>query len=440
MHALRDAGAGAEQPLGGEDVRGLVGHVERRDLGDRGGTQAVEVEEQHDAGFESVERLVLGRGGEHERFAAGGVADRAQHLGRRVVGVVDHEQQWAPRAAAALEHLVDRAGGSRTGGVQHAAATLVHLDGQLRGQAGLAHAVRARERDQRAVAGAGVVPALAQPRELGLAADQRRGGRAVELVRELARLLDQELGVLVQDRVLQGAELVARLDAELVGEPASRLAVRVERVGLAPAAVESEHELACEPLVRRMLGHQAPQLPDELDVAAGGEVRIDSGGDGGLVLLLEPRDLGLRERLERQVAEGWPAPQRQRLAQQPARVVDLAAGQGAPAVRDEAFEAVGVQLAGQDAQAVAGRRRGQDLAVAASERLAQARDVDVDRPGRAGRGLFAPQRDGEPFGAHRLVRMEQQNRENGAWLPARHIDGAEVVPYFQRSKDPEVHF
>ena len=241
----------------------------------------------------------------------------------------------------------------------------------------------------------------------------------------------------MQDRVLQGTQLVTRLDAQLVGEPPPRLAVGVERVGLAPAAVESEHELAGEPLVRRMLGHHTSQLSDELDVAAGGEVRIDSGGDGGLVLLLEPRDLGLRERLERQVAERRPAPQRERLAQEPARVVDLARGQGASSVVDEGLEAVGVQLAGKDAEAVPGRRGGEDLAVA--ERLAQARHVHVHGPGGTARGLAAPQRDREPVGAHRLVRMQQEDREHGARLTARHVDRAVVAVHLKWAEDSEVH-
>jgi hypothetical protein len=49
-------------------------------------------------------------------------------------------------------------------------------------------------------------------------------------------------------------------------------------------------------------------------VPAGGEVGVQARLDGGQSLLLQPRDLGLRERLERQLGKRRPAPQRQRPA------------------------------------------------------------------------------------------------------------------------------
>jgi hypothetical protein len=48
-------------------------------------------------------------------------------------------------------------------------------------------------------------------------------------------------------------------------------------------------------------------------VPAGGEVGVHSRLDRCQPFLLEPRDLGLRERLERQLGKRRPAPQRQRL-------------------------------------------------------------------------------------------------------------------------------
>ena len=52
VDALGHPGARAEQPFGRERFRRLVRYVERRDLGDRGRPEALQVEEQHDTGIE----------------------------------------------------------------------------------------------------------------------------------------------------------------------------------------------------------------------------------------------------------------------------------------------------------------------------------------------------------------------------------------------------
>ena len=46
-------------------------------------------------------------------------------------------------------------------------------------------------------------------------------------------------------------------------------------VGLTPAAVEREHQLAGQTLAQRMVGHQQFQLRYELGVASKREVRFD---------------------------------------------------------------------------------------------------------------------------------------------------------------------
>ena len=55
-------------------------------------------------------------------------------------------------------------------------------------------------------------------------------------------------------------QLRSRLDAEVLAERAPCLAICVERLCLASAAVEREHELAAEPLSIRVLGDQALEL------------------------------------------------------------------------------------------------------------------------------------------------------------------------------------
>ena len=59
---------------------------------------------------------------------------------------------------------------------------------------------------------------------------------------------------MVEHLRLEAAELLARLEPELVGEQPPRLAVDRERLGLAAAAVEGEHQVALEALAPRVHG------------------------------------------------------------------------------------------------------------------------------------------------------------------------------------------
>ena len=148
---------------------------------------------------------------------------------------------------------------------------------------------------------------------------------------------------------MEGLELFAGLDAHLRREALPGLAIGLERFRLTPGAIEGRHELAGESLARRILRDHAPKLRDELVVATGRQVRVHTSLDRSLVLLLEPRDLDLRERLEGQIRERLPAPEAQRLAQGRAGLFGLARGQGTPPVVHQALEALGVELSRSDA-------------------------------------------------------------------------------------------
>src|SRR6266540_5310018 len=127
--------------------------------------------------------------------------------------------------------------------------------------------------------------------------------------------------------MVQLAEGAAWLDAELVHEGSSRLLVGVERFALTPTAVQREHELTAQPLAQRLLRDQGLELTDEVGVPAEREVGFDSLFEGDDPALLEPGDLGLREGLEGEIGERWPAPQRKRLAQEIGRLLRVAAGE-----------------------------------------------------------------------------------------------------------------
>ena len=295
-----------------------------------------------------------------------------------------------------------------------------------------------RPGDQHELAAAtrGALPAREQPVQLGGAAEDRgpRGGR--ELVGQLGGLRRQPR-ILPEDRLLQVAQLRARLDAELADEPLARVLVGVERLGLAAAAVEREHQLGGEALVRRVLGHQPAQLADDLGVPAGGDVGLDAARERGDPRLLEAAHLAGCERLVRQVAERRAAPQAERLAQQLRRGVGPAGRQLAPAARDELVEALHVALAGADAEPVPGR--GPRHRVAVAERLAQPRDVDLHGLDRPGRRVRAPQRERQPLGADRLVRIQEKDGEDRSRLGSTERDRAVGAADLQRSQDVELH-
>ena len=73
-----------------------------------------------------------------------------------------------------------------------------------------------------------------------------------------------------------------------------------------------------------------------------------------------------------------------------------------------------------------------------AERLAQPRDVDLDRLDRARRHVLAPQRDRQAFRAHRLIGVQREHREHGARSGAAELHRAAVGADLERTKDPEL--
>src|SRR5581483_6414268 len=69
-------------------------------------------------------------------------------------------------------------------------------------------------------------------------------------------------GILPEDRALEVPKGEARLEPELLVEDAPGLARKLERVGLAAAPVEREHEQRPQPLAERIARHEARKLGD----------------------------------------------------------------------------------------------------------------------------------------------------------------------------------
>ena len=155
----------------------LVGR--RIDPGDRPDAVGVEwLEHDRVARFQPRQRRRLRPGGQHQGRdpveRGHEPAQRGTHLGRRAIGVVDHDQRGPPDPAGAREDGQRGLGRACPGGVEHGGAFAVGVARELGREPGLAHAIGADERDQRARPVRRALPACPQPAQLVRAADQWR--------------------------------------------------------------------------------------------------------------------------------------------------------------------------------------------------------------------------------------------------------------------------
>jgi hypothetical protein len=115
----------------------------------------------------------------------------------------------------------------------------------------------------------------------------------------------------------------------------------------------------------------------------------------------------------------------------------VAGGEPAPALGDEPLEPVRVDLLGIERQLVAALARHHDPV--APERLAQPRDLDLDRLRSAGRRSLAPELVDQPIGAERLVAVEQEKDEERALPAPAQRDHPALLEHFERTEDAEIH-
>ena len=270
----------------------------------------------------------------------------------------------------------------------------------------------------------------------------RLGGRRGDEPARPAR----RLGGQVQRRVerqhllVQAAQPLPRLDAELTDQVLACLAEDLERLGVPPAAVQRQHQQLAQRLADRVLPDQAGELGAQLPVPAqrqrGGRVPLHRRQPQ----LRQPLAFGLGERpghAGQRVAP--PQPERGAERLHDGRDVLAATGLGAGPLEHRR-----VHIGLTDAQGVAGRVR-HDQAGRATlrprgiQRPAQVRDVGVQVSlGTRGRGLAPHRRDQLGAGDH-AAGAHRQRREDRA-LPGRaQWDLRGTAPRPQRTEhlDPE---
>src|SRR4029453_8995530 len=183
-----------------------------------------------------------------------------------------------------------------------------------------------------------------------------------------------------------------------------------------------EHQLPSQTLAHGMLAHQPLELGHEVDVPAPLEILFDAALEAADPPPPEPRDLGLREALIREVRERRPAPERERL-------VELA-------LLLQALEAREVELVGLHAQHVSRRPR---LDAILPEHLAELGHVDLQRLRRGLGRIALPDRVDQPVLRDDAVRLEEEHREQGPLLRPAEIEHLSGGRGLERAQDAEFH-
>ena len=186
------------------------------------------------------------------------------------------------------------------------------------------------------------------------------------LSRRRGRPLRGQGRVMAKDRLLELVQGRARLDAELLDEQPPRLAIDLERLGLATRAVERLHERRSQPLAERMLADERLDLTDELCEATEREVGFDPPLERRQAELFEAKNLRLRERF---VRRGRRAAARARGREPRASRRAASSGVSLSRLLDQQLEAEQVELVRTDADHVARLLR--DDRLVGSERLAE---------------------------------------------------------------------
>ena len=135
----------------------------------------------------------------------------------------------------------------------------------------------------------------------------RRGSVGLRVVPHRREL---ERRIVRQDRSFELAEVAPGFDAGLLDEQRSSFAIAVERLGLAPGAVEGEHELCTRTLAQRRFLDPVLELRNQLQMLTQRKGAVDALLGDEPALLIEPRSSDLRMTLERDVGERIAAPER----------------------------------------------------------------------------------------------------------------------------------
>ena len=243
-----------------------------------------------------------------------------------------------------------------------------------------------------------------------------------------------EGGILLEDPAVELLELRGRIDAQLLAQELLGRSKGLEGPGLPPRPIPGQHEMGPQPLPERMLDGQPLQVGQGLGVLADGESSPHEVLERGLAELLEAGHLPHQGWRVRQVAEGRPPPQLERVAQGGCGLArfdgELPAG---PA--EELLEPKDVDFVGFGVQHVP---RGPTLDPIGPQRGAQVRHVALDGVAGGLRRLAVPHPvDQVLHGEHAVGRQEQVGQHQSLPGPAQD-DGPPLLGDLQRAEEAEI--
>ena len=150
-------------------------------------------------------------------------------------------------------------------------------------------------------------------------------------------------------------------EPEFLDEPPPCVCVDAQRLLLAIASVEREHPQDGQPLSFGVRRHQRLQFGDERPVLSERKPGVDPFLERRQPKLLQPRDLGLDERLIGEIRERRSAPERDRLPEQRCGLRGPVLVVRPPAAFKQAGEPFAVEALTVDVQDIAPRPRRQQV-------------------------------------------------------------------------------
>jgi hypothetical protein len=220
----------------------------------------------------------------------------------------------------------------------------------------------------------------------------------------------------LEDVLLQIAQPLSGLDAELLHEPGASGLEGRQCVGLPPAAIERQHLQLHQALLEGMRDDQRVQLPQQLAVAAKLKIELDPLDDRSQALLLELRPLGGKQTVRAHSPERLSAPETERLVDPLPSDSRLTVRARPMRLAERLLPAVDIALARLHIQSVAVRLIDEPAAVTASlaQRLAQARDMHLQAVTRSRGRVLAPQLVDQPLSGHDATAHQRQDRKQRA--------------------------
>ena len=210
---------------------------------------------------------------------------------------------------------------------------------------------------------------------------------------------------MVQDPRLQRLERRAGLEAQFVGQGAADSLIRLQRVGLPPGPIQSDHQLARQPFAQRVLAGQRVEFGDHQGVTAGSQIRLDSILERSKPCLLQTSRLVLSKCVIGKVRQRRTAPQRQRTLQMPGGRGPILSLERAPPLGHQFLESVDVEMTAVERYYVTVTLGPQHFV---TKRTAQLRDIPLDQLGRTPGRVLLPQRVNDPVRAQHLAAVHEQ--------------------------------